>query len=225
LQPPSSFLSEAVAHMQKMLAGGNDAVYSFRELIMLLLRKTILDHRSFVSVQSVDWKTAFVIAPPPRNPADFATAAEGSELYSSLKLTNGYFLDLHYTVFIDSKDKYLKVDSSRMVYQSDDAGRDQFFRFEMDRKPKTHYPFAHLHVNGNWKAGTAQRPKDLEKIHFPIARPTIENLIRVLVYDFGVKPQSEPSVFEPVLRACEQEFLKIARTSAKEPQPLPPKDD
>jgi hypothetical protein len=153
LQPPSSFLSEAVAHMQKMLAGGNDAVYSFRELIMLLLRKTILDHRSFVSVQSVDWKTAFVIAPPPRNPADFATAAEGSELYSSLKLTNGYFLDLHYTVFIDSKDKYLKVDSSRMVYQSDDAGRDQFFRFEMDRKPKTHYPFAHLHVNGNWKPG------------------------------------------------------------------------
>jgi len=208
-----------------MLAGGDEAVYAFRELIMLLLGNTILDDRSFVSVQSVDWKSAFVIAPPPRGPAEFANAADGSELYCSLKLTNGSFLDLQYSLFVDESDRFLKTDSSRMVYQSDDAGRDQFFRFEMNRKPSTHYPFAHLHVNGTWKSETTPRPKGMEKIHFPTPRPTIESLIRALVYDFDVKPKCEPRIFEPVLRACEQEFLKVARTSTKEPQPLPPVND
>ena len=65
----------------------------------------------------------------------------------------------------------------------------------------------------------------MEKIHFPTPRPTIESLIRVLVYDFDVKSKCDPSVFEPVLRACEQEFLKVARTSSKDPQPLPPPED
>lgn len=191
---------------------------------MLLLGKTILDDRSFVSVQSVDWKTAFVIAPPPRGASDFERAADGSELYSTLKLTNGYFLDLQYSLFVDTEDKFLKTDSSRMVYQSQDGGQDQFFRFEMNRKPLTHYPFAHLHVNGVRKSGFTNRPKDMEKVHFPTPRPTIESLIRVLVYDFDVKSKCEPRVFEPVLRACEREFLKVARTSSKDPQPLPPED-
>ena len=132
MQQHSAFLTDAVNFTRDTLAGGNDAVHAFRELIMLLLGKTILDERSFVTVQSVNWKTAFVIAPPPRLAVDFANAAEGSELYTSLKLTNGYFLDLQYSLFIDDKDKFLKTDSSRMVYQSDDAGRDQFFRFEMN---------------------------------------------------------------------------------------------
>ncbi|MBZ0188778.1 MAG: hypothetical protein K8F91_21220, partial [Candidatus Obscuribacterales bacterium] len=59
---------------------------------------------------------------------------------------------------------------------------------------------------------------------FPVARPTIENLIRLLVYDFDIHLHVEPSVFEPVLRACEQEFLKVARTMSKDPQPLPPSE-
>jgi len=222
LQQHSSFQTDAVNYTKLTLAGGPDAVQAFRELIMLQLGKTILDDRSFVCVQSVDWKTAFVIAPPRRSASDFETAADGSELYSSLKLTNGYFLDLQYSLFIDPKDNFLKTDSSRMVYQSDDGGQDQFFRFEMNRNPLTHYPFAHLDVNGSWKAGPTPRPKDMEKVHFPTPRPTIESLIRLLVYDFNVKPKCDPSIFEPVLRACEQEFLKVARTSSKEPQPLPP---
>lgn len=206
-----------------MLAGGRNSVHEFRELIMIQLGATVLDKSSFVSVQSVDWKSEFVIAPP-RRPLDaIAGAAEGSELYTSLQLNNGYFLDLQYSVFIDKSDNlFLKTNSSRMVYQSDDAGRDQFFRFEMARQPKTHYPFSHLHVNGIWKGGLKPRPKEMEKVHFPIARPTIENLIRVLVYDFDVPSHTKPQDFEPVLRECEQEFLRVARTTSKDPQPLPP---
>lgn len=44
-----------------------------------------------------------------------------------------------------------------------------------------------------------ERPKEMEKIHFPIARPTIENLIRVLIYDFDVPSHVGPDEFEPVL--------------------------
>ncbi|MBU6450785.1 MAG: hypothetical protein KGS72_03330 [Cyanobacteria bacterium REEB67] len=153
---------------------------------------------------------------------EFEAAGAGSELYSRLQLTNGHFLDLQYSLFVDPKVNFLKTDSSRMVYQSDDSGRDQLFRFEMSRQPANHYPFAHLHVNGHWKQGKAKRPKDMVKVHFPTPRPTIESLIRVLVYDFNVESKCEPRVFEPVLRSCEQEFLRVARTCSKAPQPLPP---
>jgi hypothetical protein len=77
-------------------------------------------------------------------------------------------------------------------------------------------------VNGIWKEGNSKRPKDMEKIHFSVPRPTIENLIRVLVYDFEVPPKIPAQVFEPVLQACEKEFLQVARLFPKEPQPLPP---
>jgi len=194
---------------------------------MLELGNTILDSKSFVSVQSVEWRTNFVIAPPPRSPDAMKVASEGSEIYTSLRLNNDYFLDLQYSLFIDRSDgtQFMKTDSSRMAYQSDDGGHDQFFRIEMNRQPKTHYPFSHLHVNGIWKPGAKARPKDMEKVHFPIARPTIESLIRLLAYDFNVPTHIPPEQFEPILRSCEQEFLKVARTSSKEPQPLPPRED
>ncbi len=224
MQPPDAFLSEAIGHINATLNGGPDAVYAFREMIMLQLGRTILDTKSFVTVQSADWRSNFVIAPPPRSLNNIALASEGSEIYTALKLNNGHFLDLQFSLFVDKSDNFLKVESSRMAYQADDTGHDQFFRFEMNRQPQTHYPFSHLHVNGNWKPGKAERPIEMEKIHFPIARPTIENLIRVLVYDFNVPSHVQPKVFEPVLRKCEQAFLRVARTTSKEPQPLPPED-
>ncbi len=193
---------------------------------MLLLGNTVLDAKAFLTIHSVNWTDSFVIAPHRRNSSEFEAAAEGSEIYSCLKLKNGFFLDLQYSLFLDKSDhSYLKTESSRMVYQSDNLGIDQFFRIEMNRVPKTHYPQSHLHVNGVWKNGSATRPKDMERVHFPIARPTIESLIRLLVYDFNTGSHTDAEVFEPILQACEKEFLNVARLTPKEPPPLPPKGE
>lgn len=215
------FLSQAVELQKETLAGGPNAVYIFRELLMLLLSKTVLDSKSFLVVHSSSVPDSFVIAPHRRTDEQFFAAADGSEVYQSLKLRNGYFLDLRYSLFRDKEDDFLKIESSRMVYQSDDLGLDQFFRIEMARVPDNHYPQSHLHVNGNWKDGKAARPKDMERVHFPIARPTIESLIRLLVYDFEIGSHTAPEVFEPVLQACEKEFFNVARLTPKDAPPLP----
>jgi hypothetical protein len=223
VQAADKFRSETIEHLEATLNGGQESPNAFVQLIMSLLSNTIMDSKSFVCLNQGSSKYDFTIAAPRRKVTCYKDAADGCEVYSSLKLNNGNFLDLHYVLFVDPDDNnYLKTESSRMAYQSDDLGHDQFFRFEMARNPKTHYPFSHLHVRGNWKQGDKPRPKEMEKIHFPIARPTLENLIRVLVYDFEVSTHHPAAVFEPILRECEQRFLKVARTTSKKPQPLPP---
>jgi hypothetical protein len=85
LQSRNDFKSEALGLTSKMLAGGLDSPHYFCGLLMLLLKKTILDEKSFLSVQFGDSKTDFVIAPPSRKIQEIRNAADGSELFTPVE--------------------------------------------------------------------------------------------------------------------------------------------
>lgn len=130
-----------------------------------------------------------------------------------LPLQDGHFLRLTVSLFVDVEDRnYLKVEQASYQYQADPAGRDWIFRYEYLRNPPHHYPPSHLQINANLRVpGVLPANMDLERVHFPVGRLSIEWVIRLLAEQFNVPCREGPEIWRPVLAESEKIFIDIAR--------------
>lgn len=206
-------LTSARNYIKEMYSGGDEAPAYFKEFAQLLLSKTIMDSKSHVCIYGGNTNDITLISGPRRRPDEQEEAIKGRDIYHPLKLNDGNFLYLFFENFIDrNENNWLKTNISKMAYQLDSGGHKQLFRFDYNRLVKTRYASSHVHVYGSWRDGAKEaitNLKDMHKIHFPVVRPTIEGLIRILVDDFGVKTNTERDEWEPVLEATEKEFKEV----------------
>lgn len=212
-RPSKAKANEALANALRLLdltlAGGKESPAHFRDLLQHLLSKTILHHTSFIRVLRRGQK--FHFTGPDLD--ESAPASAGSEPYRALKLNDGRFLYIWYEGTIAADDnQWLKIFQSKFSYRLDEGGYTEVFRFDHTRLMKNEYPSSHLHVNGKWTFEPPSHFKDLPKIHFPVVRPTIEGVIRILINDFGVESSTERDLWEPMLEACEDRFKEVMST-------------
>ena len=219
---PNPKLTEIEEYIEGTLRGTHDAPAYFVTLLNKLLTWTIVEDNQFVMVHLGPHKDRMVIAPPKRSSSEMALAAKGNEIYTTLKLRNGRFMSLRYDVFIDvAKDDFMKIIASRLSYQLDELGYKQLFRFDYARVPESNYPFSHLHVYGNWQHDDTPKLKDLDAIHFPVVRATIEGFIRLIIADFGVETNTSFDIYGPILARTEDRFLEVARKTKKTEKDFP----
>ena len=105
----------------------------------------------------------------------------------------------------------LKVEKSVMQYQLDEDGEHWIFRYDYLRQPTEPHPAAHLQIAGTLIEGTVVPVREtLARVHFPTGRVSLEAVIRLLVEQFGVRTNTDPDVWRPVLVESEKEFEEIA---------------
>jgi hypothetical protein len=211
LQTDNSAVTEANRLINLAINGGDWSPIYFRELVQHLLSQTIVDSTSFVRITYSKESNISYIHGPERSASESRNSVKGNKPYSPLKLNDGNFLYLYYENFIDRDDNdWLKTNVTKMAYQFDEGGYQQLFRFDYNRLVRDKYPASHLHVYGKWDANRkTDKLKDLPNIHFPIVRPTIEGIIRLLVDDFGVDTHTSRTIWEPMLDMTEQRFKEI----------------
>jgi len=100
----------------------------------------------------------------------------------------------------------MKVEDANYQYQLDRQGDCWIFRYDYERNPPNEYPPSHLHIRGNLHEICLPPAKQLEDIHFPVLRGSIESVIRLLV-QFGVRCNKAQSFWRPVLALSEGLFL------------------
>jgi len=122
-------------------------------------------------------------------------------------------LKLTYECALDGADRYLAVDESQFwVYAGDKASGEPLLRYHYRRAAVDDVPSAHLHVHahrdaisyvmaragegtprGKRRARTTEVPH-LYELHFPLGghrfRPCLEDLLEMLVVEFGVDSTS-----------------------------------
>lgn len=76
------------------------------------------------------------------------------------------------------------------------------FHWHPSKTAKLRWP--HVHVRGNTAEG------DLSRKHFPTARISIEDFLRFLIRDFGVRPRLEYDVWKEILTRNKREFVTHA---------------
>jgi hypothetical protein len=76
------------------------------------------------------------------------------------------------------------------------------FHWHPGKTAKLKWP--HVHIRGNTAEG------DLGRKHFPTARISIEDFLRFLIRDFGVKPRLEYDVWKEILTRNKREFIAHA---------------
>jgi hypothetical protein len=136
-----------------------------------------------------------------------------------LPLRDGRFLRLSMSLYVDVEDRnYLKVEEASYQYQEDREGRDWIFRYDYLRNPRDPYPASHLQVNGDLRvAGVLPAGTELEDVHFPVGRPAVEWVIRLLAEQFRVPCREPDAIWRPVLATSERLFRGIARTPLSGP--------
>jgi hypothetical protein len=178
--------------------------------VQLILVKTILAEGESVAFHRLG-ANRFVISG--RRRATETGAAR--ENFTAVNLTDGSYLYIFYDTYIGGNKKLITA-ATKLTYQFDADGHSPLFRLEHSRIPESRYPFAHLHVEGQWLHAPADW-KPLPKIHFPVLRPTLEGVIRLLVYEFDLPTNTEQSIWGPILDCTEGEFLKKATIRASAP--------
>jgi hypothetical protein len=201
----------AIRLIEATLAGGDESAMHFREFLQFLLSRTIMKDTSFLKVQQRNDR--FIISGPNYSNEQIATA-KPKELLRSLKLNDGHYLYLFYEAALDRTDHdYLKIQLTKMSYHLDEWGREQLFRFDHLRKAPNKYPFSHLHVYGTWMHGYSG--KELKSVHFPVIRPTVEGIIRLLIDEFGVPCSLPDKEWREMLDQSEQKFVEVMSKRSK----------
>jgi hypothetical protein len=139
---------------------------------------------------------------------------------SVVRLTDGRFLRLAYSLFIDHDDEdKLKVLKSVLQYQCDAEGERWIVRYDYLRHPAEPHPGAHVQIRGTFiEHDVTPLRGTLERVHFPTARISIEAVIRLLVEQFGVPQRTDVTLWRAVLAASEEEFLRIAHRDISGPR-------
>ena len=134
-----------------------------------------------------------------RAPVRLERKGESYPLYMSVVQT--------YTV-IASRDGQFKVKTTSYIYSLLSKCNGEIrevleFHWHPKSTPKLKWP--HLHI-----LGTLHSDEDIRKVHFPTARFCIEDFIRLLIRDFGVKPRLTHSVWREILTRNKQAFMDSA---------------
>lgn len=184
-----------------------DSFDAFRDLVSLLFSHTILDRnqglRLFKGQQQED-----------------SRVLSGWTPFEPLRLINGRYLSLSMTLFREKTDKgpRIKVASSRYQYQLDQLGEAWVFRYDYARESPNQHPSNHLHIRGTLIEGACLPEKILlEHIHFSTDRVSFESIIRLLIEQFGVVPNSPQEIWRPMLAESERLFKDIAHKSLSGP--------
>ncbi len=124
----------------------------------------------------------------------------------ALQLNNGLYLKF-FMKFSYGTSNPLTITSSSFQYQVDGASsytRRFVFRCDYDTSPKDKHPVAHLQINGKLNEDVVK--KNLEDIRFPLARPSVESLIILLIDGFGLSPNDETGDWRKILAYSENAF-------------------
>lgn len=124
-----------------------------------------------------------------------------------LRLTNGNFVKFYMT-FDFGKGQPLSIRQSAFQYQLDQArmSKQFVFRYDYSAEPEPLHPAAHLQINGALATPEAA-PDKLSNIRFPVNRPSVESMLRLLINDFGVVPNDAKNWSE-ILDFSEEAFLQ-----------------
>ena len=119
-------------------------------------------------------------------------------------------LSVDYKCTLDGHDKWMAISSSKVHVFVEPDGREPLFRYRLDRSPTGKIPGAHIQFHGEHpeleqamrdcgdSTGRAKarqrgvRDIHLHSLHFPVGgprfRPALEDVLEMLIEEFGVKP-------------------------------------
>ena len=204
---PSDDLVTALGHVRDLStrykSGESDAFDAFRDLVSLLLGGTILD-TAHSAVRLIYGPGSDVVLGGRGGPTD------------PLPLTNGRYLRLSIALYREttSEGPRVKVRSSSIQYQHDPAGDRWIFRYDYLRNPPDPYPACHVQIRGTLIESSVM---NLERVHFPTHRVSLEAVIRLLIEEFGVPARTGAEFWRSVLAESEAAFLEIHRRSLSGP--------
>lgn len=128
-----------------------------------------------------------------------------------LELRGGKWL--HFRQQVVEEGDTLNVIEARYIFSGSadaDSEPDHIFRWEYLRNPPgPHVPSAHLHVYAG----------DLDRIHFPTRRLSLEQILWLTIDAWQVTPRDEN--WYDILKAGHQEFLRRTRATEDLLQPFP----
>lgn len=129
-----------------------------------------------------------------------------------VKLCNRAFLPVWMSLFLETTDEgeRLKVKEASFQYQLDLEGKQWVWRYDYVRESSGRHPAGHLQVNAVPVEKVSLPRKVLANAHFPTGRVSLEAMIRLLIDGFGVRPNQDREVWEPVLLESEGLFLEVA---------------
>ena len=188
-------------------AGKNpDSFRAFRDLIQLLLQATIIPARAAVRVIKGPNEKVRILGgyPGPNHP---------------LELNDGRFLRVTMSLFwtASPQGERVKVENSSFQYQMDQTGDRWIFRYDYVREPPAPHPSSHLHLRGALTEPCLIDKQDLEDVHFPTDRVSLEAVIRLLIEQFHVPCNSDAADWRPLLAESEALFKAIAHRALSGP--------
>jgi hypothetical protein len=176
-----------------------DSFDAFKDLVSLLFSHTILEQgqglRLIKGTQRSD-----------------SRVLSGWRPLEPLRLNNGRYLFLSMTLFREETDKgtRIKVAGSKFQYQLDKDGDAWVFRYDYARESPNQHPSNHLHIRGKLTENCLAEKQLLEDIHFSTDRVSFESIIRLLIEQFGIVPNSPQEIWRPMLTESERLFKDIA---------------
>lgn len=104
-------------------------------------------------------------------------------------------------------EKEFKTQTSSYTYEllaQGDNGPEAVVEFHWHPGQTQNLKWPHLHVNANCADG------GLERVHFPTGRMAIEDFLKLLIRDFGVKPRLPYEQWKEILTRNKREFSTSA---------------
>ncbi len=118
-------------------------------------------------------------------------------------------LSVDYECTLDGHERYLAVESSK-IHVFVEGGKQPLFRYEYERGIRPNLPAAHIQFHGTHaelekamadcgdstprakRRSRGTKPALLSQLHFPVGgsrfRPTLEDVMEMLIEEFGIKP-------------------------------------
>jgi hypothetical protein len=184
-----------VREFSKLYLSGQipESFEAVRNLLQFLLQITVLAPSEILRLTSVKYRAT-----------ERVLGVEGQPL----RLNNDRYLRVSSILRMDETPAGRKLRAYETTYQYQlDQGRHRWiFRYEYLRRPDDPHPGAHLHVRAT-PIEDCQIAKPFERLHFPTGRPTIEWVIRLLIDQFQLTPNTDNAFWRPVLTASENFFL------------------
>lgn len=128
------------------------------------------------------------------------------------RLSNGTYLNVEITLRERPQDSLLETSRSTFTYQAGNSVGDQeeIFSYHYNRDSRHPIPPAHLHVGAASEHGESL--SSLSRAHMPVRRITLEQIVWLLIHDFGVKPRdARKNDWENILWSNERRFLEAQK--------------
>lgn len=201
-----SLLTQVRTLTERYKAGTDPGSFeAFRDLVQLLFSHTIMQDGQALRLIKGQHEASRVLG--------------GWVPLEPLKLNDDRYLFLFMTLFLEKTDRgpRVKVAGSKFQYQLDNVGDAWIFRYDYARESPNQYPSNHLHIRGTLTEQCLAGKQLLEQIHFSTDRVSFESVIRLLIEEFGVVPNSPQDIWRQMLAESERLFKEIAHKSLSGP--------